>query len=177
MKIIACLGNPGKKYNRNRHNIGFIIGEYLARACAIQPSQKVFSSFAGQGKIDATPVLLLFPQTFMNNSGIAVAAALEYYRETPDNLIVIHDEIELPFGEYRVKFGGGHKGHNGIRSILQHINSPDFHRLRFGVGRPDNPQIGVADYVLSNFTQDEMRAIDAASSAIIDTVRSIVLLQ
>ena len=96
----------------------------------------------------------------MNNSGGPVRAALDYYKVAPERLVVVHDEIELPFGEFRLKFGGGHKGHNGIRSIMQEVGSADFHRIRFGVGRPDNPEIAVADHVLSNFSDEELSRID-----------------
>jgi peptidyl-tRNA hydrolase, PTH1 family len=159
MKIIACLGNPGTGYRRNRHNIGFIIGEHLADALGIRIDRKAFSSKCGAKSESGEEMLILFPQTFMNHSGVAVGEALRYYRSDPGNLIVVHDEIELPFGEVRLKFGGGHKGHNGLRSIMQHLDTGDFHRIRFGVGRPDNPHLSVADYVLSDFSADEMEKI------------------
>ncbi len=113
MKIIACLGNPGRKYRNNRHNIGVLLGEAVAGAAGISLRIKEFSSTTGAGKIAGQAVLMIFPETFMNNSGVALRAAIDYYRETAENIIVIHDEIELPFGEFRLKFGGGHKGHNG----------------------------------------------------------------
>ena len=159
MKIIVCLGNPGNQYKKNRHNAGFIIGGHLKKEYSIQANKKNFSSYYGLGRIEGIEVLLLFPDTFMNKSGIAVQAVLQYYKEGPDNLFVIHDDIELPFGEYRTKFGGGHKGQNGIRSIMQEIGTPDFHRLRIGVGRPDDTGKSVADHVLSNFTKEEIQII------------------
>ncbi len=174
MKIIACLGNPGRKYNKNRHNTGFIIGKEITKEFDISLRKKSFHSHYGTGKIDGEDILLLLPATFMNKSGLAVKAALQYYNEDPDNLIVVHDEIELPFGEIRTKFGGGHKGHNGIRSITQELNTADFHRLRVGVGRPSNPAMEVADYLLSNFTKDELKKIEELSPAIIDQIRSII---
>ncbi len=160
MKIIACLGNPGKKYCRNRHNAGFLYGEHLSRLYGIPLSPKQFSALSGTGRIAGRDVLLLLPQTFMNRSGDSVQAALAYYREEPGNLIVAHDEIELPFGEMRRKTGGGHKGQNGLRSIIEQIKSPDFHRLRIGVGRPDHPEMTVADHVLSNFSPEELRLLE-----------------
>lgn len=168
MKIIACLGNPGKKYRNNRHNIGFLLGESIARLASLAPGKKQFSAAAGTGTIAGEAVLFLFPDTFMNNSGVSVRAALDYYRESADNLIVIHDEIELPFGEVRIKFGGGHKGHNGLRSIIQHTGTADFHRIRFGVGRPPHPDMAVADYVLSDFTSDELARIDETVPGVFD---------
>ncbi len=160
MRIIACLGNPGNQYKKNRHNAGFIIGGHLKKEYSISANKKSFSSYYGLGRIADTEVLLLFPDTFMNKSGIAVQAALQYYKEGPENLVVIHDDIELPFGEYRTKIGGGHKGQNGIRSIMQEIATPDFHRLRVGVGRPDDSGKSVAGHVLSNFTKEEIQIIE-----------------
>ncbi len=175
MKIIACLGNPGKKYNKNRHNAGFIIGKYFTNEFDISINKKSFNSQHGTGKIENVDVLVLFPSNYMNKSGIAVNAALQYYNEDPENLIVIHDEIELPFGEIRTKIGGGHKGHNGLRSIIQEIGAPDFHRIRVGVGRPPHPDMEVADYVLSNFIEDELKKIEELSPAIIDQIKSLII--
>jgi peptidyl-tRNA hydrolase, PTH1 family len=174
MFVLACLGNPGKKYMKNRHNIGFMLGHHLAGRHDIAMGTSSFSSVSGRGPIGGRDVFIIMPQTYMNNSGGPVRAALEYYKVPPEKLIVIHDEIELPFGEYRLKFGGGHKGHNGIRSIMQEIGSPDFHRVRFGVGRPDNPEIAVADHVLSNFTDEEMARIDALLPAVTESILSIM---
>jgi PTH1 family peptidyl-tRNA hydrolase len=120
MKIVACLGNPGRKYAQNRHNVGARIGKLLAKAYALSITRKGFSSRWGKG--------------------------------------IIHDEIELPFGDFRVKFSGGHKGHNGLRSIIQHLNTADFYRIRIGIGRP-LPDIPVADYVLSNFSKEEVNCL------------------
>ena len=155
MKVLACLGNPGRNYALNRHNIGFMIGEQLALDSGISLGGKLFSARSGKGVLAGKDALILLPQTFMNNSGRSVAEALLYYRAEPADLLVVHDEIELPFGDIRTKTGGGHKGHNGLRSIMQHAGTGDFHRLRFGVGRPENPEFPVADYVLSNFSPEE----------------------
>lgn len=159
MKIIACLGNPGKQYARNRHNAGFIAGEYLADRNGIQLREKKFSSLCGSGTVFGEKILLMLPQTFMNNSGTAVKAAMDYHSVGAESLIVVHDDIEIPFGEIRVKFGGGHKGQNGIRSIIQHAATADFHRIRIGVGRPPHPDLAVADYLLSNFSSVELEAL------------------
>ena len=158
MKILACLGNPGKKYAYNRHNVGFKVGSHLSKVFNIKINQRQFSSLSGKGRIEDTDILILLPQTYMNNSGIAVQGALSYYREAAENLIVIYDEIELPFGEVNVKFSGGHKGHNGLRAIIQSIKTPDFYRLRIGIGRPQS-DIRIADYVLSDFSPEENRRL------------------
>ena len=175
MKIVAFLGNPGKKYARNRHNIGFIIGEYFASRYSIPAGQKKFSALTGTGVIERADVCLIFPQTYMNNSGEAVSQALKFYREGPDNLIVVHDEIEFVFGKFAMKFGGGHKGNNGIRSIIQHLDTADFHRLRFGVGRPENPNISVADYVLGSFLPEEMEKINGLLPEVSELLASSII--
>jgi PTH1 family peptidyl-tRNA hydrolase len=174
MFVIACLGNPGKKYAKNRHNIGFLLGEFIAEERGIKLIASSFDSISGKGTIQEHDVLLLMPQTYMNNSGASVRGALDFYKVPPERLVVIHDEIELPFGDYRTKFGGGHKGHNGIRSIMQEIGTPDFHRIRFGIGRPENPEVAVADHVLSNFSGDELARIRDLAPAVVDMLDSII---
>lgn len=156
MKIIVFLGNPGRQYLRTRHNTGFIIGEYFCDRNGIVPSQKKFKAFAGTGTVEGKDVCVLFPQTFMNLSGESAVQAVKFFRADPADVIAVHDEIELPFGKTGVKIGGGHKGHNGIRSLIQLLGTPDFVRVRFGVGRPDNPNVPVADYLLSSFLPEEM---------------------
>jgi peptidyl-tRNA hydrolase, PTH1 family len=174
MFVLACLGNPGKKYIKNRHNIGFMLGRYLAGRYGIATGSSSFSSVSGRGGIEGRDVFIIMPQTYMNDSGGPVRAALDYYKVAPQRLVVVHDEIELPFGEFRLKFGGGHKGHNGLRSIIQEIGSPDFHRVRFGVGRPDNTEIAVADHVLSNFNDEELAAIDTLLPAVSEMLLSVM---
>lgn len=157
--IIACLGNPGTKYAKNRHTVGFMIGELLARQSGIRLGGTSFQSLSGKGMLSGRDVLVMMPQSYMNLSGGPVRKALDFYKVPPKRLVVIHDEIELPFGRITVKFGGGHRGHNGIRSIISEVGTADFHRIRFGVGRPDHPEIEVADYVLSDFSREELARI------------------
>ena len=172
MKIISFLGNPGRKYKKNRHNAGFIIGEKFADEFNIKVRLKQFHSHFGRGSVDGCEVILLFPQTYMNKSGLAVREVVQYYNETPENLIIIHDEIELPYGDIRAKTGGGHKGHNGLRSIIQNINSAEFTRIRIGVGRPENRDVEVADYLLSNFSKEEYNGLIELSPEIINSIIS-----
>jgi PTH1 family peptidyl-tRNA hydrolase len=174
MFIVACLGNPGKKYQKNRHNIGFMIGERLMRTYDISVSSSKFHARSGKSIIQMREILLLLPQSYMNMSGVSVRKALEYYKLAPERLAVIHDEIELPFGKIKKKFGGGHKGHNGIRSIISEIGTPDFHRIRFGIGRPDPPETTVSDHVLSDFTEDELEKINELAPAAIEMLLSII---
>jgi peptidyl-tRNA hydrolase, PTH1 family len=156
MKILAFLGNPGSTYARTRHNIGFIVGEHICLSHGITASRKNFQSLTGTGTIEGTECLCLFPLTYMNNSGAAVKQAADYYDVNASDIIAVHDEIEFPFGKWGVKFGGGHKGHNGIRSLMQHLGTGEFHRVRVGVGRPPDPRIPVADYVLGQFFPEEI---------------------
>jgi peptidyl-tRNA hydrolase, PTH1 family len=174
MKIIAFLGNPGRKYIKNRHNAGYIIGKIFAKDLNISIKKKEFHSECGSGKIDGIDSMIIFPNTFMNNSGLAVIEAMKFYNTNPEDLIAVHDEIELPFGEIRTKSGGGHKGHNGIRSIIQHIGSQDFNRVRIGVGRPENPKIEVADYLLSDFTDDELLKIKDSAPQITQEILTLI---
>jgi len=174
MIILAFLGNPGRKYSRTRHNSGFIIGEKIARENGIKINKKNFMSETGTGPVEGHDALLMFPQTFMNISGQAVKKAMDFYRTDHSSLIVVHDELELPFGEVRHKTGGGHKGHNGLRSIIAETGSADFHRIRFGIGRPENPAMDVSDYVLSSFTAEEYEKIDSLMPAVTKIIHSIL---
>jgi len=160
MIIIAFLGNPEKKYSRTRHNIGFMTGEFLATREGIAANNKAFNSKTAACKISGKDTLLLFPQTYMNSSGVSVQKALKFYNSTPSSLIAVHDDLELPFGEIKIKYSGGHKGHNGIRSIIAETGSADFHRIRFGIGRPENPSMSASDHVLSNFTPLEIKMLE-----------------
>lgn len=155
MKIVAFLGNPGNTYKMTRHNAGFLIGSHFSERHNISVQKKAFSAFSGVGRVGVSDLFVLFPQTFMNLSGQSVSAAFSFYKEDAQSLIVVHDEIEIEFGDIRKKNGGGHKGHNGLRSIMQQIGTGDFERLRFGVGRPPDDAIDVASYVLSPFSADE----------------------
>ncbi len=137
-----------------------IVGEHLSDKYGIRIKKKQHSSLTGEGNIDGFKTAMYFPQTYMNNSGVAVNQAMQRYHLSHQDLVVLHDEIELPFGEVRDKFGGGHKGQNGLRSIIQETGSADFYRIRIGVGRPDNPHMTVADWVLSNFTGEQLKEMD-----------------
>ena len=111
----------------------------------------------------------------MNNSGLAVSEAMNYYNADPEDIIAVHDEIELPFGDVKVKSGGGHKGHNGLRSIIKHIGTAEFRRVRIGVGRPDNTNIAVADYLLSDFTPDELSNLIVIAPQISNQIKSLIV--
>jgi PTH1 family peptidyl-tRNA hydrolase len=154
---IVGLGNPGNKYCKNRHNVGFLLLDYLEKqwnaASINKKSGAEFAKLTHSVNQKEFNLILIRPLKFMNLSGEPVCDLMNYFKIQPDHLIVLHDEIELPFGEIRSKKGGGHKGHNGLRDIILHCNSSDFYRIRFGVGRPERGD--VASYVLSDFRSEE----------------------
>lgn len=151
IKIIIGLGNPGPKYHHNRHNIGFLVLDALAEKHHAS-WQKKSNYEAAEIEINGEKIILVKPQTFMNDSGKVVPSLIKQGM-TAHNLLVVHDELEKPFGAIEFKTGGSHKGHNGLRSIIGTCGA-DFHRLRFGIGRPENRE-DVPDYVLSNFSKNE----------------------
>lgn len=154
--IIVGLGNPGSKYTRTRHNAGFMVTDELAhRLGPIGWNSKWAGQISDTLHTTGQEVVLIKPQTFMNLSGQTVQPALKFYKSRLDRVLVIYDEIELAFGDIRLKEGGGHKGHNGLRDLKSRLHSGDFWRLRFGVGRSTNPNVSVADHVLGPFTGAE----------------------
>lgn len=162
ISLIVGLGNPGAQYEPTRHNAGFWFLDQLARRQGT--SFRLESKFHGEiAKItvDGDPVWLLKPTTFMNRSGQAVAAVANYYKIPVESILVAHDELDLPPGQLRLKQGGGHAGHNGLRDIIAHLDKP-FHRLRIGIGRPQQSGRPVTDYVLGNPGKQEREQIDLA---------------
>jgi peptidyl-tRNA hydrolase, PTH1 family len=155
--VIVGLGNPGPKYQWTRHNAGFLFLDRLAYLENIAITRKNFSSLAGEWNHAGNRLILLKPQTFMNLSGQAVMQALQFYKLPMSQLIVVHDELDLPFGTVRLKQGGGHGGHNGLRSIMEQLGKGDFIRLRIGIGRP--PHGDTVNYVLGNIPPDQMEIL------------------
>jgi peptidyl-tRNA hydrolase, PTH1 family len=153
LTIIAGLGNPGPDYLWTRHNAGFMVLDRLSASTGIPVTQRKFSSFCGEGNWTGKRLLLLKPQTFMNVSGRAVAEALRFHKATPAHLVVVHDDLDIPFGQVKLKPGGGHGGHNGLRSIAAELGTGDFLRVRVGIGRP--PRGDSVSYVLGKFSQEE----------------------
>jgi len=154
LKLVAGLGNPGAKYSGTRHNVGFMVAEELAVRNGISLKRNGYQGIYGVGRAAGSETTILLPQTFMNLSGASVSAACKSLGVEPGDLIVIHDDIDLPFGALKIKAGGGHGGHNGIRSICGVLGRGDFVRVKVGVGRP--PAGGdVAGYVLSPFCAAE----------------------
>ena len=165
MLILAGLGNPGAKYARNRHNIGFMaVDEISRRRPGFSPEKNRFQSRVSEGRLGGTKVVCLKPQTYMNESGRAVGEAMRFYKATPADVIVFHDELDLAPGEVKVKHGGGHAGHNGLRSINAHIG-PDFVRVRLGIGHPGD-KARVTGHVLGDFAKSEEPVVDCMCEAV-----------
>ena len=166
MLIFAGLGNPGPKYAGNRHNVGFMAADAIARRHSFSPWSRKFQAEIAKGRLGGEDVLLLKPQTFMNLSGQAVGEALRFYKLAPSALTVFYDEIDLPAGKLRVKIGGGSGGHNGIRSIDQHVGQ-NYRRVRIGVGHPGVKEM-VQGHVLGDFSKADREWLDVLLDALAD---------
>ena len=166
LKLIVGLGNPGPKYLWTRHNAGFMVIDRLSSLSGIPVSRKNFSGLSGEGAHAGSRLLLLKPQTFMNLSGRSVAATLRFHKLSLQDLVVIHDDLDVPYGRLKLKEGGGHAGHNGLRSLMQELGSGDFVRLRIGIGRPVHGD--VVNYVLTNFSAEEMTSLSSVLDGTID---------
>lgn len=154
--LIVGLGNPGPKYSGNRHNIGFMVVDAVARRLGAT-FQRELDGRVARGRFAGADVILLEPQTFMNLSGVSLRAASTFFKIAPEHVIVVHDELDLPYPQVRVKVGGGHGGHNGLRSIFDHFGA-DFLRVRCGVGRPADGDI--VEHVLSDFSALERETLE-----------------
>jgi len=172
LKLVVGLGNPGAKYAGTRHNIGFMVAEELASRSGVSLKKNGYQGVYGVGRAAGEEVTILLPQTFMNLSGVSVAAACKSLGVSPGDLIVVHDDIDLSFGKLKIRVGGGHGGHNGIRSICDVLGQGDFARVKVGVGRP--PAGGeVAGYVLNSFPAGErskLRTVVTNSAMAVETL-------
>jgi peptidyl-tRNA hydrolase, PTH1 family len=164
MLLLVGLGNPGASYAGNRHNIGFMALEAIAKRHGVGPWRRRFQGVTAEGPIAGERLLMLLPGTFMNESGRAVAEAAHFYKLGIADIVVFHDEIELPPGKVRVKTGGGNAGHNGLRSITEHIGN-DYRRVRIGVGHPGVKEL-VHGYVLADFAKSERPWVEALCDVI-----------
>jgi peptidyl-tRNA hydrolase, PTH1 family len=183
--LVVGLGNPGRKYERTRHNVGFLVVDRLAQAHAFPDFKEKWNARWAKGEIVANgrphPAALIEPQTYMNLSGDSVQPAAAFLRVPTDAIIVVHDELDLPWGDVRLKVGGGHAGHNGLRSMIQRLGGPDFVRVRVGIGRPPAGWAGdVADFVLSDFDPIQRaelpdvcaRAASAVEAVVVEGVKA-----
>ncbi len=162
IRLIVGLGNPGREYETTRHNVGFLWVDGLAREQKLSfKSVSKFHGLTARGQLHGHEVLLLKPQTFMNVSGRSVGALAQFYKIEPAEMLVAHDELDLPPGVARLKMGGGHGGHNGLKDIIAHLGSRDFWRLRIGIGHPGD-RAEVVNYVLNDPRSEERELIDTA---------------
>ncbi len=165
IRLIVGLGNPGAEYEATRHNAGFWWVEQVARdhGASLRAESK-FHGLAARTSVNGQELWLLLPQTFMNRSGSAVAALARFYKIAPEEILVVHDELDLPPGAAKLKQGGGHGGHNGLKDIMAHLGTPNFWRLRLGIGHPGD-RAQVVNFVLKPPLRDEQVAIDEAMDA------------
>ena len=172
--IVAGLGNPGLEYENTRHNAGFLTMEELAKQCGAKLDQMKFKSDCGEAMLGDVRCLLMKPTTYMNLSGDAIAAAANFYKIPPEQVLVIYDDISLPPGKLRLRRKGSAGGHNGIKSIIAQLGTEEFPRIRVGVGAKPNPQYDLADWVLSKFSEEDMTALQPALEHAADAAKKIV---
>jgi peptidyl-tRNA hydrolase, PTH1 family len=172
LKLIIGLGNPGPKYQATRHNSGFLAVDEIAAGHNIPVQLKGFDACYGKGRIDEIPILLVKPMTFMNVSGSPVKKFVDYFKVDVQDVIVMHDDIDLPFRTIRLKSGGGHAGHKGLISIIESLANPEFIRVRIGIGRPFD-KLTVERYVLDEFAEDELRLLPEIMKTVNDAVTMI----
>lgn len=168
--IIVGLGNPEKKYEKTRHNVGFMVLDYIANKLGVQINSEKFKGLCAQANLVSKKILLLKPQTFMNLSGESVLAAMSFYKVPPERVILIFDDISLPVGKIRIRERGSHGGHNGVKNIVLLSSCENFQRIKVGVGAKPNDSWDLADWVLSKFSEDELKIINDSMQEIYDSV-------
>jgi len=171
--IVVGLGNPGPQYAGNRHNIGFLVADELAARVGGKFKAHKSGADVLEGRLAGTRVVLAKPRSYMNLSGGSVVGTAKFFKAPQENLIVIHDELDLPFGTVRLKLGGGENGHNGLRSITKSLGSKEYHRVRFGIGRPPG-RMDPADYVLRDFAAAERKELAFEIDRCADAVEALV---
>lgn len=173
MKLVVGLGNPGKEYTLTKHNVGFLVIDELGKRAEIDIQKSKFQSLCGDGYLEGNKILLLKPQTYMNRSGGAVFSASGFYKIPSENIIVVHDEMDISLGRIMIKPGGGSAGNNGIKSIISSLGSKDFIRVRIGIGKP-NAKTDGANHVLSNFSKSESTMVEESIQTAADAVLEII---
>ncbi len=168
--IICGLGNPGDKYEKTRHNAGFFAVDYICEKLSVRCDRAKFKALCGEATIGGKRMLLMKPQTFMNNSGEAVRDAAAFYKIAPENIIVIVDEIALPPGAMRIRSKGSAGSHNGLKSIIYHLESDTFPRIRIGVGERPDPEYDLADWVLGNLSKNDIDNMMQCLEATLDAI-------
>ena len=171
--IIVGLGNPGRDYEKNRHNVGFVSIDYIAKKLGVKIDRAKFHARVVEATLGTKRVLLMKPETFMNNSGVAVGEAAAFYKIAPENVIVLSDDISLEPGTIRLRRRGSAGGHNGLKSIIAHIASEDFPRVKIGVGKKPHPDYDLADWVLGNMGKEDNDKFLSRLDDIYDSVNMI----
>ena len=172
MLLLVGLGNPGSKYSNNRHNIGFMVADEIIRRHGFGPARRKFQGDICEGRIGTEKVLILKPHTFMNESGRSVGEAAKFYKLAPQDIVIIHDELDLEAGKFRMKAGGGTAGNNGLKSLVRHLG-PDFRRMRIGIGHPGN-RGEVHSHVLKDFSKLDRQWVDPMIDAIAENIDLLV---
>ena len=173
MDLVVGLGNPGGRYVATRHNVGFLVVDAVARRVFASIERAQHGALTAKVRVGEVPVVLAKPQEWMNRSGLPVRRLVDYYKVATERLVVVHDDLELPFGEVRIKVGGGHGGHNGLRDLHKHLESSDFVRVRFGISRPPKGW-DVADYVLGSWSNQEQGELDGRVAEAADAVEAVL---
>ena len=171
--IIAGLGNPGAQYAKTRHNVGFVAIDYIAEKLGVRIDRAKFHALVTEAKIGNVRVILMKPETYMNNSGVAIGEAAAFYKIPPERVIVLHDEISFEPGIIRIRRKGSAGGHNGLKSIIAHLASEEFPRVKIGVGKKPSPDYDLADWVLGKMPKDASDAVEARNEDILGAVRLI----
>jgi len=171
--LIAGLGNPGQEYRQNRHNIGFMVADALGEAAGIPLRRVEFRTLVGKGEFAGERVVIAKPQTYMNNSGVAVGSLLRFYKIPLDRLLVVHDDLDLPFGTLRFRPGGGTGGQRGMESIVERLGTREFARLRMGIGRPPG-RMDPSDFVLHDFDPPEEERLPEIRATAVDAIRRFI---
>ena len=171
--IIAGLGNPGAQYAKTRHNVGFVAIDYIAEKLGVRIDRAKFHALVTEAKIGNVRILLMKPETYMNNSGVAIGEAAAFYKIPPERVIVLHDEISFEPGIIRIRRKGSAGGHNGLKSIIAHLASEEFPRVKIGVGKKPSPDYDLADWVLGKMPKDASDAVEARNEDILGAVRLI----
>src|SRR5687767_12029129 len=172
--LIAGLGNPGQRYASTRHNVGFLVVDELARRHGLRLAGRQANAHYARGDVAGRKVILAQPQTYMNNSGQAVRALASYYKVPPERVLIIYDDVALPTGTIRIREKGTSAGHNGVKSVIQHMRTEAIPRIRVGVDRPNDPRHGQIDWVLGHFSKEEQPVIRDAIGRAADAVEYIL---
>lgn len=172
--IVVFLGNPGTKYDKTRHNAGFMTADKCEKATGARITRVRFRALTDQTRVGEETVLLMKPQTYMNLSGEAVGEAAKFYKVPPERVLVVSDDVSLPAGKLRIRAKGSAGGHNGLKSIIQHLGTDAFPRVKIGVGAPPHPDYDMADWVLGRFTGKDAEDMDAACTRAWEAVEAVI---